>query len=118
MNSTETSGITRTEGPPVNRGGAVASATAISRKHRSTGIVIWKLAGRLTLEASYPLARHNLALGGDADTNQNVAVHPVALTPCVKRPAAFKRNVKLLLIVRSMVVFRIVIPVWRHPSSV
>src|SRR5262245_12475969 len=54
MNSTETSGLTRTEGPPVNRGAAVASATAISSTHRSTGIVIWNLIGRSTLEASYP----------------------------------------------------------------
>src|SRR5215469_5501829 len=51
MNSTERSGLTRTEGPPVNRGAAVASATAISRKHCSTGIVIWNLTSRSTLEA-------------------------------------------------------------------
>jgi hypothetical protein len=36
-NSTETSGVTRTEGPPVNRGAAVASATAINRQHCSRG---------------------------------------------------------------------------------
>src|SRR5262249_16351856 len=87
------------------------------QRHRKRGCV--SIRSVTEHQESHTLAAgHNLGFGARTDRNQNATVHRVRLALCVKGPAALKRNIKLLFIVRSVVVLRIMLPVWRHPDSI
>jgi len=62
--------------------------------------------------------RHNLALGGRPNTNQDAALHRLALTFCEKSATPIKRNIKLLLVIDGMVVLRVMLPMGWHPDGV
>src|SRR6266478_1893911 len=89
-------------------------STTIARRAWSFGI--WPVTQRQKRQAVR--AGNNLALGGRPDSNQHATLHRIALALGVECPAPLKRDVKLLLIVGRMVVFGVVLPVWRHPAGV